>query len=75
MHTYSELKDKVVLVTGGTQGIGEAMAHEFAAQKVKLAVNGRKLVVGPVTRALIEDFALLVRTEPKAEAAALVKAA
>ena len=36
---------------------------------------GRKLVVGPVTRALIEDFALLVRTEPKAEAAGLVKAA
>jgi len=36
---------------------------------------GRKLVVGPVTRALIEDFALLVRTEPKAEAASLVKAA
>ena len=43
MHIYPELKDKVVLITGGTQGIGEAMAHEFAAQKVKLAVNGRKL--------------------------------
>ncbi len=36
---------------------------------------GRKLVVGPVTRALIEDFGLLVRTEPKAETAGLVKAA
>jgi NAD(P)-dependent dehydrogenase (short-subunit alcohol dehydrogenase family) len=43
MHIYPELKDRVVLVTGGTQGIGEAMAHAFAAQEVKLAVNGRKL--------------------------------
>ena len=43
MHIYPELKDKVVLITGGTQGIGEAMAHEFAVQKVKLAINGRKL--------------------------------
>lgn len=43
MYIYPELKDKVVLITGGTQGIGEAMAHEFAAQKVRLAVNGRKL--------------------------------
>lgn len=36
---------------------------------------GRKLVVGPVTRSLLDDFALLVRTEPKAEAAGLVQAA
>lgn len=36
---------------------------------------GRKLTVGPVTRALIEDFALLVRSEPKADAAALGQAA
>ena len=37
---------------------------------------GRKFSVGPVTRALVEDFALLVRTEPKADsAAALGKAA
>ncbi len=43
MYIYPELKDKAVLITGGTQGIGEAMAREFAAQKVKLAINGRRL--------------------------------
>jgi branched-chain amino acid aminotransferase len=36
---------------------------------------GRKLVVGPIVRALMDDFALLVRTEPKMESAALGKAA
>ena len=36
---------------------------------------GRGFVVGPVGRALIEDFALLVRTEPRADAAALGRAA
>ncbi len=43
MYIYPELKDQAVLVTGGTQGIGEAMARSFAEQKVKLAINGRKL--------------------------------
>jgi branched-chain amino acid aminotransferase len=31
---------------------------------------GRKLVVGAITRAVMEDFALLVRTEPKTDSAA-----
>ncbi|MBI1702655.1 SDR family oxidoreductase [Lactobacillus crispatus] len=36
------LKDKVVFITGSTQGIGAAMAVAFARQGAKLIVNGRK---------------------------------
>lgn len=43
MIQYEELKDKVVLITGGTQGIGEAVTEYFAAQESKVAINGRKL--------------------------------
>lgn len=43
MIQYEELKNKVVLITGGTQGIGEAVSEYFAYQKSKVAINGRKL--------------------------------
>jgi NAD(P)-dependent dehydrogenase (short-subunit alcohol dehydrogenase family) len=35
--TYSDLQDKVILVTGGGSGIGEAIVREFARQKAKVA--------------------------------------
>jgi NAD(P)-dependent dehydrogenase (short-subunit alcohol dehydrogenase family) len=38
---YSDLKDKVVLITGGTQGIGEAMADAFSAENSRVIINGR----------------------------------
>lgn len=37
-----ELKNKVVFITGSTQGIGAAMAIAFAKQGAKIIVNGRK---------------------------------
>ncbi len=37
-----DLKDKVVLITGSTRGLGKAMALAFAKENAKLILNGRK---------------------------------
>lgn len=40
---YEEIKGKTVLITGGTQGIGEAMAVSFSKEGADVCVNGRSL--------------------------------
>ncbi|HEV7380525.1 MAG TPA: SDR family oxidoreductase, partial [Dyadobacter sp.] len=36
-----DLRDKVVLITGGSRGLGLALAHEFAGKGVRLALCAR----------------------------------
>ena len=40
---YAEMKDRKVLITGGTQGIGEAMADTFTSEGADVVINGRVL--------------------------------
>ena len=47
---YKELEGNVVFITGGTQGIGEAMAREFAREKAKVIINGLRSLTNKVRR-------------------------
>lgn len=40
---YAEMKGRKILITGGTQGIGEAMADTFTADGANVVINGRIL--------------------------------
>ncbi len=51
---YSDLKDKVVLVTGGGSGIGESIVRQFAAQNARVAFID---IAEEPSRALVRDLA------------------
>ncbi|MBL6961875.1 MAG: glucose 1-dehydrogenase [Anaerolineales bacterium] len=47
MHTLSNHFDgEIVLITGGTSGIGEATAIQFASEGAKVAITGRRISKG-----------------------------
>jgi NAD(P)-dependent dehydrogenase (short-subunit alcohol dehydrogenase family) len=47
-------ENKVVLITGGTSGIGRATAVAFAREGAKVVISGRRKVEGAETVALVE---------------------
>jgi NAD(P)-dependent dehydrogenase (short-subunit alcohol dehydrogenase family) len=46
---YKEFKNKIVLVTGGTTGIGKAAAFAFARNEAKVIICGRRIDEGKQT--------------------------
>ena len=48
-----ELKNKNVLITGSSRGIGLAIAHKFASLGANIILNGR----GQVSEEVLDEFA------------------
>lgn len=66
----SPFANKVVLITGGTAGIGRATAIAFAEQGANVVVSGRREVEGAESVALVEEAGgkgLFVRTDVSRE--------
>ena len=62
----SSFEGKVVLITGGTAGIGRATAIAFAQQRANVVVAGRREAEGAESVALVEKAGgkcLFVRTD------------
>lgn len=82
MNTYSDLAGRVVVVTGGSRGIGAETARAFAAQGARVCVVGRdRAALDEVVAAILEkggtaigvvadvtDFAAVEEVRSRAEA-------
>ena len=49
------LKDKVAIVTGGNQGIGQATVHRFAEEGARVAILARREDEGRAVEAAVRD--------------------
>ncbi|MES2351923.1 MAG: SDR family oxidoreductase [Pseudomonadota bacterium] len=59
----TKLQDKVVLITGGSSGIGLASALLFQAQGARLAITGRDPATLEQAGAALDGQALLIRSD------------
>lgn len=50
------MKDKVMMITGGSNGMGKAMAKRFAEEGAKVVITGRSLERLEVAKAEIEQY-------------------
>ncbi len=69
--TDNSTTDKVVLVTGGTSGIGRATAIALGEAGAKVVFSGRREAEGEATAAMIRDTGaecLFVRSDVSSEA-------
>ena len=64
MHTtYPDLKNKIVMVTGGSKGIGFGIAKAFASQGCSLRLVARDAApLEDAKKALVSEFGVEVRT-------------
>jgi len=57
------MRDKIVLITGSTSGIGEACAFKFASQGAKLILNGRnRIKLDDLKKRLSEKYPVEILT-------------
>ncbi|MDG0820604.1 2,4-dienoyl-CoA reductase [Staphylococcus equorum] len=50
------MKDKVMMITGGSSGMGKAMAKRFAEEGAKVVITGRSLERLEIAKAEIEQY-------------------
>ena len=61
--TYPDLKNKIVMVTGGSKGIGFGIAKAFASQGCSLRLVARDAApLEDAKKALVSEFGVEVRT-------------
>ncbi len=56
------MKDKVVIITGGSSGIGKAMAYEFGRKGSKILITGRNQDELAVTVKALQDKGIVIHS-------------